>query len=162
MRIGLSVSGPNQSATVDQAIGIETGGMLLFDSVQATWNLLENSVGQSLRSAHEAGLNVIVKEGLANGRLTARNVAPDFAEQLSSLKQIASERETTVDALALAAVAGQNWVTTVLSGASTVEHLQSNLAASNVDWNDELAKRLEPLVEAPDEYWSRRSELAWN
>ena len=162
MQIGLSVSGPNQSATVDQAIAIEFDDVRLFDSVQATWNLLETSAGQSLASAHECGLKVIVKEGLANGRLTSRNVAADFGKKLASLKKVADERGTTVDALSLAAVANQPWVTTVLSGASTVEHLQSNLLAANVVWDNELTEKLGSLVEAPDEYWRRRSELAWN
>lgn len=162
LQIGLSVSGPNQAATVDQAVAVEFDGVRLFDSVQATWNLLEVSAGQSLQTAHESGLKVIVKEGLANGRLTTRNDAPDFGEKLALLKGIADERGTTVDGLALAAVANQPWVTTVLSGASTVEHLHSNLAAAGVDWNLELAQRLSQLVEPSGEYWRRRSELAWN
>jgi aryl-alcohol dehydrogenase-like predicted oxidoreductase len=41
-----------------------------FDTVQATWNLLERSAGPVLAEAHAAGLGVIVKEALANGRLT--------------------------------------------------------------------------------------------
>ena len=43
-----------------------------FDSVQATWNLLERSAEGALRQAHEAGLGVIIKEALANGRLGPR------------------------------------------------------------------------------------------
>ena len=105
---------------------------------------------------------MIVKEGLANGRLTLRNTASDFAKKLSMLKEIADRRETSVDALALAAVANQPWVTTVLSGASTIEHLNSNLLAENVQWDNELEKKLQPLVEPPGEYWHRRSQLAWN
>ncbi|MFO0957208.1 MAG: aldo/keto reductase [Isosphaeraceae bacterium] len=42
-------------------------------------NLLERSAGDALAEAHAAGLGVIVKEGLANGRLTGRNDSPDFA-----------------------------------------------------------------------------------
>ena len=51
----------------------------LFDAVQATWNLLEPSAGPALAEAHAAGVGVIVKEALANGRLTARNDDPAFA-----------------------------------------------------------------------------------
>lgn len=162
IQIGLSVSGPSQSTTIDQAVEIEFDGVRLFDSVQATWNLLETSAGSSLRSAHESGLKVIVKEGLANGRLTHRNVAPDFSEKLSFLKGIAEDRETSVDALALAAAANQPWVKTVLSGASTVEHLKSNLLAGIVAWDDELEARLTPLAEPAQEYWRLRSKMAWN
>ena len=44
--------------------------------VQATWNLLEPSAGPALAAAHEAGLGVIIKEAVANGRLTDRGDAP--------------------------------------------------------------------------------------
>lgn len=37
---------------------------------QATWNLLEQSAGEALLEAKEAGMDVIIKEGVANGRLT--------------------------------------------------------------------------------------------
>ena len=43
------------------------GDTPLFDCVQATWNVMEQSAGPALLEAHEAGLEVIVKEALANG-----------------------------------------------------------------------------------------------
>ena len=67
VRIGLSVSGTSQRATVERAL--EVGG---FDAVQATWNLHERSVEPALEAAAAAGLTVYVKEGLANGRLAGR------------------------------------------------------------------------------------------
>ena len=67
VRIGLSTSGPEQGKTVERAI--ETGG---FDTVQATWNVLEPSAGPALAHADEAGMGVIIKEAVANGRLTSR------------------------------------------------------------------------------------------
>ena len=41
--------------------------------MQATWNLLEPSAGPALAEARAAGMGVIIKEALANGRLTSRN-----------------------------------------------------------------------------------------
>ena len=67
LAVGLTVSGPRQAETVERAL--ELG---LFDAVQATWNLLERSTSEVLERAHTAGLVVIVKEALANGRLTVR------------------------------------------------------------------------------------------
>ena len=80
------------------------GGRSVFDCVQATWNLLEPSAGPALQEAHAAGLGVLVKEALANGRLTARNDAPDFARQRRLLEEVAGRLGTTLDALALAVV----------------------------------------------------------
>jgi aryl-alcohol dehydrogenase-like predicted oxidoreductase len=124
--------------------------------VQATWNLHERSAGPALAAAHEAGLGVIVKEALANGRLTARGAGS------GALADAARERATTPDALALAAVLAQPWADVVLSGAATVDTLRSNLGALDVAWDADLDERLATLVEPAEEYWERRSELAWN
>jgi aryl-alcohol dehydrogenase-like predicted oxidoreductase len=149
VRIGFTATGPRQAATIEHAL--EVGG---FDAVQATWNLHERSATDALAAAHEAGLGVIVKEALANGRLTARDDAD------GRLTAAARERGTTPDALALAAVLAQPWVDVVLSGVATVDTLRSNLAALEVDAPAE--EELAALEEPPEEYWERRSELAWN
>jgi aryl-alcohol dehydrogenase-like predicted oxidoreductase len=150
IRIGLSVTGADQPATIDRARAV--GG---FDAVQATWNLLERSAAEALARAHDAGLQVYVKEALANGRLTGRGSA-------GALAAAARERGTTEDALALAAALAQPWADVVLSGAATVEQLESNLAARTLTWDAELERRLAGLVEEPAAYWAARAELPWN
>jgi aryl-alcohol dehydrogenase-like predicted oxidoreductase len=50
----------------------------------------------------------------------------------------------------------------VLSGAATVEQLQSNLCATAVLWDEEAERRLNALREDPKEYWGLRGGLAWN
>jgi aryl-alcohol dehydrogenase-like predicted oxidoreductase len=162
LRIGLSLSGPNQAETLRRAMEVRVDGERLFDSVQATWNLLEPSAGPALQEAHEAGMGIIVKEALANGRLTARNDDPAFASQRRLLDEQASRLETTPDALALAAVLAQPWADVVLSGAVTAEQLLSNLAALRVPWDDQARQRLLQLAEAPQQYWTRRAQLPWN
>lgn len=162
LRIGFSVSGPNQASTIQKALSINAASGQLFDSVQATWNLLERSASEALEQAHAAGMRVIVKEGLANGRLTPRNAEPEFESKLAQLNRIADSLDTTVDALSLAAVWNQPWVSTVLSGASVSEHLKSNLAATKVTWSDLVSQELDSLTEVSEEYWNRRSTLAWN
>jgi aryl-alcohol dehydrogenase-like predicted oxidoreductase len=150
LAIGVSVTGDRQAETIRRALEVE-----VFDTVQATWNLLERSAGAALAEAHDAGLGVIVKEVLANGRLTARGGD-------SLLAQIAAERGTNPDALAFAAAIAQPWADVVLSGATTVEQLRSNLTALDVGYDEELDRRLAPLVEEPGQYWSTRAALPWN
>ena len=150
IRVGLSVTGPEQAGTIDRAR--DTGG---FDTVQATWNLHERAAEESLARAHEAGLVVLVKEALANGRLSPR-AAPD------ALAAAARERGAGEDALALAAALARPWADVVLSGAATVAQLRSNLAALEVAWDDELEQRLSGLVEEPAAYWQARAGLPWN
>jgi aryl-alcohol dehydrogenase-like predicted oxidoreductase len=150
--VGLTVTGARQAATIERAL--EVGG---FDAVQATWNLHERSATAALAAAHEAGLGVIVKEALANGRLTDRGAAHD-----GRLAAAAAARATTPDALALAAVLAQPWVDVALSGVATVDTLHSNLGALDVAWDAELDDELAALAEPSEEYWERRSALAWN
>jgi len=160
--IGLSLSGAQQAAALTQALSVTVDGVRLFDAVQATWNLLEQSAIMALHAAHELGLVVIVKEALANGRLTLRNNTPAFAPKLHLLQQEATRLQTTVDALALVAVLAQPWATIVLSGAATVAQVESNVLALAVKWDEEAAALLLPLVETPDHYWAQRSDLTWN
>lgn len=162
LAIGFSVSGPRQAEVIERALGVSVGGERLFDAVQVTWNLLEPSTGAILQRASEAGLGVIVKEAVANGRLTSRNDSPDFARQRALLEEAASELGTTIDALALAAVLAQPWCDVALSGAARVDHLRSNVAALDVAWTADIAGRLAALAEEPEQYWATRSALEWN
>jgi aryl-alcohol dehydrogenase-like predicted oxidoreductase len=146
VRVGVTVSGTSQPATIEQALELD-----LFDAVQATWNLCERSAAPALAAAHAAGLTVYVKEALANGRLAGREAIPELAAA-------AADNGATPDALALAAVLAQPWADVVLSGASTVEMLHSNLAAVGLELDlDALAGLAEPA----EAYWAARSELPW-
>lgn len=159
--MGLTVSGPRQAEVIERAVSLTVAGERLFDTVQATWNLLETSAGPALAAAAGAGMGVVVKEALANGRLTPRNSEPDLAPKLASLEAEAQRLNTVIDGLALAAALAQPWATTVLSGAARADHLRSNVGALDVAWDAQAAERLASLAEPPEEYWQRRSELEW-
>jgi aryl-alcohol dehydrogenase-like predicted oxidoreductase len=145
--IGLTATGARQADTIDPAVATTA-----FDAVQATWNLHERTASDALARAHGAGMRVIVKEAVANGRLTGRAAPP-------ALAAAASERGVGPDALAIAAALAQPWSDVVLSGASTEAMLESNLAAREVTVEPGF---LAELAEPADEYWARRSELSWN
>ncbi|MCG3211361.1 MAG: hypothetical protein FOGNACKC_05005 [Anaerolineae bacterium] len=162
LAIGLSLSGPAQAETLQKALTVEFDGVRLFDTVQATWNLLETSAGPALQAARSAGVGVIIKEALANGRLTPRNTDPAFADKLALLQQQARRLDTSIDALALAAVLAQPWADVALSGAATVAQLQSNLRALTVAFDAAAGEALSALVEPPQVYWATRQKLAWN
>ena len=67
--MGLSLSSATQSDVLRAALATEVEGERLFSSCQVTYNLLEQSAHAALLEAHNAGVSVIVKEGVANGRL---------------------------------------------------------------------------------------------
>ena len=147
--VGLTVTGPDQAATIDKAIATRQ-----FDSVQATWNLIERSAGEALQRAADSGMRVIVKEALANGRLAGREPVPVLERASRSLG-------TTPDAVAIAAAMSQPWADVVLSGVATVDQLKSNMLARGVALGPGLVEELEVLREPADVYWERRSALDW-
>jgi aryl-alcohol dehydrogenase-like predicted oxidoreductase len=138
LAIGISVSGPRQAEVIRRALAVSVDGVNCFQSVQATWNLLEPSAGPALADAHDAGWGVIIKEALANGRLASR------------------------DHVAMAAAIANPWVDVVLSGAVTEAQVRSNAAALAEHLSpDELAE-LSKLAEPADQYWKERGRLAWH
>jgi aryl-alcohol dehydrogenase-like predicted oxidoreductase len=154
--VGLTTSGPQQADVVRAAIGIEIDGGPLFGSVQSTWNVLERSAGAALAEAHEAGVGVIVKEALANGR-----VVRDPAERTGAIRSLAERLGTGVDAVAIALVLAQPWCDVVLSGAVTSEQVVSNARAADLSLSQEDVRALDPMIEQADAYWAERSALPW-
>jgi aryl-alcohol dehydrogenase-like predicted oxidoreductase len=154
LTIGLSLSGARQGAVLERALGVQSGGKRLFGAVQATWNLAERSVAPALQRAKEAGLLVLVKEVLANGRLAGVQAPPALIREATQLGG-------TPDAVALAASLAQPFTDVALSGAATREQLIQNLRALELDGED-IAARLPELSEAPQRYWETRAGLPWN
>ncbi len=161
VRVGFSTSGPDQAGAIERALALHVDGVRLFDTVQATWNLLEPSAGPALAAAHDEGVGVIVKEALANGRLVGRDEDEGFVRTRRRLRTQAERLETSLDALALAAVLAQPWADVVLSGAVTVGQLGSNLRAAHLRWDDEAQAALGEIAEAPAAYWRRRAAMPW-
>jgi aryl-alcohol dehydrogenase-like predicted oxidoreductase len=171
-KMGLSVSGPAQGDVIRTALNIKTlpspsssasssssssSPTPLFDSVQCTWNVLEQSAGPALLEAYETGrVTIIVKEGLANGRVFANEHIVAAARDLA----------TTPDALALACILAQPFRPSVLSGAVTPDQLSSNFAAGPLLARDDFHRLLPTLLEQcrmdSQAYWDERSQLAWN
>jgi aryl-alcohol dehydrogenase-like predicted oxidoreductase len=156
--IGLSSSGPGQAATIRRALEVTADGVGPFACVQATWNLLEPSAGPALAEASAAGWGVIVKEAVANGRLTPHGQGPAAA----ALGRVAARHGAGVDAVALAAVLANPWTDVVLSGAVTPAQLEANLAALRVELTPEDLDELALLAEPPERYWQERAGLSWS
>jgi aryl-alcohol dehydrogenase-like predicted oxidoreductase len=93
----------------------------------------------------------VVKEAVANGRLTAAGGPP------APLTALAAARGVTEDAIALAAALAQPWASVVLSGAVTRAQLGENLAALTVGQLPALG-----LAEAPGAYWAQRAARPWH
>jgi aryl-alcohol dehydrogenase-like predicted oxidoreductase len=141
--------------------------------VQATWNLLERGAESALGDAHDAGMKVVVKESLANGRLThesgkgeegsgTRGNDDVFSAPVARIRELAESRGTTVEMLALAAALSRPWADVVLSGAATVGQIQSTVAALELSYDDALDEQLRSAAVGSAEYWRGRSSFTWN
>ncbi|SDO85663.1 Predicted oxidoreductase [Klenkia soli] len=148
--LGFSTSGPRQADAVRRGVALQVAGAPLFSAVQSTWNLLETSAGPALAEAADAGFRVLVKEGVANGRLTTRGLPAD-----SPVRTAAAAAGVGPDAVALAAALTQPWASVVLSGAVTPEQLRANAQARG------LSVDLPDLAETPEAYWATRGGLPW-
>jgi aryl-alcohol dehydrogenase-like predicted oxidoreductase len=157
LTVGLSLSGSDQALVARRALAVEVDGLNPFSCVQATWNVLETSAGPALAEVHAEGWGVIIKEALANGRLSPRGTEP----ALSVLQEAATEHSSTVDAVAIAAAMAQPWADVVLSGGVTPDQVQSNVAAAELSLSDGDLARLRGLARDPVQYWNERRETRW-
>ena len=168
-KIGLSVSGPNQDDIIREALKIYVPAAdaseerkqpkrRVFDSVQCTYNILEQRPATALKEAHDAGMDIIVKEGLANGR----------ALRHPKLLELSQKMACSPDQLALGAIVAQPWKPTVLSGAVTADQLRSNFASVEerlmaTSEGKEILRELMEVCRVDSEvYWKERTQLKWN
>ncbi|GAA1062070.1 aldo/keto reductase [Agromyces bracchium] len=149
--VGISTSGPHQADALDAARTLPDSP---FGTVQATWNLLEPSAGPALARAHDAGWFVVVKEAVANGRLTPAGDETDAAA-------LAAADGQGLDALAIGTARAQPWADVVLSGAMTPEQLDANLASRAPATDAAVLAALAALAEQPEAYWAARSARTW-
>lgn len=172
--IGLSVSGPNQGDVIRESLKLrvpisddndnnlqqQQTQQRLFDSVQCTYNILEQRPNEALIDAHKAGIDIIIKEGLANGRALLH----------PKLIQISHQLDCKPDQLALGAILSQPFQPRVLSGAVSVEQLGSNMSSLDVQeiFISSKAGQLsldrlmcDCRIES-EAYWKDRSALKWN
>jgi aryl-alcohol dehydrogenase-like predicted oxidoreductase len=172
IRAGLSVSGAGQDVAIRRSLEVRRDGERVFDSVQATWNLLERGAEPALQDAHAAGMKVVVKESLANGRLTeggtrdegrgTREKADVLFPSVRRIGKLAEARRTTIEKLALAAALARRWADVVLTGAATVDQIWSGITALQLRWDAELEEQLRSVAIDSDEYWRARSSFRWN
>ena len=156
--VGLSLTGPHQDKTLQKALSIKRNGTPLFRSVQATWNLLEQSAARQLIIAKENGCLIIVKEAMANGRIATLDSNHLTSRQIEKIRMASETYQLSPDQLAINAAMQQPFTDIVLSGAATPSHLISNL--QRTDRRIDL-EQLDGLTEAPEEFWEKRSKLRW-
>ncbi|MDJ1482905.1 aldo/keto reductase [Cytophagaceae bacterium YF14B1] len=146
-------------------------GWASFIGLQIEYSLLERtSEGELIPMAQELGLGVMpwspLKQGILTGKYTRENEnsqstgrysQPDLPESthtiIDRLREIASQQNTTIAAVALAWVMAQPGISSTLIGARTIGQLQQNLEALSVSLTPDdltyLNEVSEPVLNFP-------------
>ena len=158
IEIGISTSGPSQAETIKKLLEINKVENL-FTFIQCTINILEQSCQQILIEASESKINIIAKEIFANGRLSAAN--KEFHQkEILILRNLALDLNLSLEELSLIWAYQQKYINIVLTGAATVEQLQSNIDA--ISKRDLTLPNLLELGTSKESYWQSRKSLKWN
>jgi aryl-alcohol dehydrogenase-like predicted oxidoreductase len=154
IQIGLTVSGPNQKVIIEKALSTKIDGNDLFDSYQVTYNIFEQDTFSALQLLKKKGKLLIIKEGLANGRV--------FTTVNPLLKELSIKYNVGIDAIALRFCLDSVNADIVLSGASDSKQLIENLKANSFVLVEEDISKLKRRSLKPESYWYERSQLTWD
>lgn len=154
LSIGLTSSGDNQNIVLQKAAAIKINDAFLFDAFQVTYNVLEQTTFDVLTTLIQQGKKIIIKEGVANGRI--------FNNTPALLSRLATKYNVGIDAIALRFIIDSLNPFVVLSGAFSKNQLQENLKALDFELTSEELISLKTLSLQPEYYWSERKALAWN
>jgi aryl-alcohol dehydrogenase-like predicted oxidoreductase len=147
----------------------EMHGWVRFVSIQSHYHLLERDIEREIIPACQyAGIGILPYFPLAGGFLTGKYksgepappgsrgessqyvqrymTGPNF-EKLEALKDFAQERGHTLNELAHTWLLAQPQVSSVISGATRVEHVEANSAAANWDLTLEEVSQVNGILE---------------
>lgn len=148
----------------------EKSGWTKFVSIQPHYHMLERDIEKELVPACKYfGIGILPYFPLAGGFLTGkyqagqpapsgsrgesseyvqRYMKPDNYEKLEKLSAFAKKHSRSLNELAHAWLLAQPQVSSVISGATKVEHVQSNARASDWELAEEEVNQINALLEA--------------
>lgn len=162
LTIGITSSGINQLEILKKALDVEVDQKQLFDLYQVTYNVFEQSLLEIGDLFSQSNKKLVIKEALANGRVFPNEKYRHYSSTYAKLNQLALKYQVGVDAIALRFCIDSLPVFKVLSGASTEEHLVSNLKALDFKLTIEEVESLKECTVSAESYWSERKSLTWN
>jgi len=160
IEIGFTTSGNNQTEIIKKALKIKVNNKQLFSSIQATYNIFDQSLAEEIDILKNK--KVIVKEALANGRVFPNKNYTHYNEAYHTLKRLSLKYNVGIDAIALRFCSDTINPYTILSGASEPQHLISNLEVLNFQLTSSEIEELKRLSVHPNKYWEERKKLTWN
>jgi aryl-alcohol dehydrogenase-like predicted oxidoreductase len=161
LKMGITTTGENQVAIVNQALDVTVDGKPLFDTFQVTYNIFDQSLTALADTLEQLDKRVIIKEAMANGRIFPNKKYSHYKYAYKALQSLAEKYGVGLDAIALRFCADSIKVYSVLSGASILQHLRDNLKANDFTLEKNDLELLKQLAISPHTYWKERSQLNW-
>ena len=159
--IGLTTTGANQVEVLKKAVDIEIENEPLFSSFQSTYNIMEQSILKLKEIFLNTNRQLIIKESLANGRLIPNTSFKEHNGLYKYIAKLAHKYNVGTDAIAIRFCIDSFPEAVSLSGASSANQLQSNLAAKTFKLQKEEMGLLSRYKIAPTMYWDERKQLPW-
>lgn len=144
---------------LQKVVEIEKNDSRLFGLFQVTSNVFEQSLAAV---AEDLDAKLIIKEAMANGRVFPNTRYSHYSKAYDTLEQLAKKYNLGIDAIALRFCIDSIPIYKVLSGASTIDQLTSNLQVERFELEKEDVELLKRLVVSPNDYWEERKRLGWN
>ncbi|UXX78442.1 aldo/keto reductase [Reichenbachiella carrageenanivorans] len=157
--IGLSCTGDNQVDVLKYALDIQVEDQQLFDVYQVTYNILDQSLASIISELEDK--RVVIKEGLANGRLFRNENYSNYHRLYDRLEQMAEQYDVGIDAVALRFCLDTVDPFMVLSGAANAKQLRENLKANTFQLTQDEIAELKVFSQSPKAYWAERKQLSW-
>ncbi len=159
--IGLTSTGADQMEVVKKAADTVIENEPLFGSFQCTFNIMEQSVSALKAIFAATNRQLIIKESLANGRLIPSPSSREHDGLYRYITQLADKYRVGTDAIAIRFCLDSFPEAVTLSGASSINQVQSNLAANNFILEREEMELLKSYKIDPAMYWDERKQLSW-
>ncbi len=162
MRIGLTTTGHNQLEVLKAALDVHINGKPLFEVFQVTYNVFDQSLLAAKEELHAQNKRIVIKEGVANGRVFPNVNYPNYQQAYQVLEKLATQYNVGMDAIALQFCRQTMEPFKVLSGASRVYQVNENVKAAEICLAEAEIAALKRLAVDPELYWNERKLLPWN
>lgn len=159
--IGLTTTGVSQVEVLKKAVDIAIENEPLFGSFQCTYNIMDQSILQLKEIFLDSNRQLIIKESLANGRLIPNTSFKEHSLLYKYITKLADKYNVGPDAIAIRFCIDSFPGAVTLSGASSADQLQSNLAVKNFKLEKQEMDMLSSYRIEPTMYWDKRKQLSW-
>lgn len=155
------------AAHLERAVGIAKANGYHPPSVeQPRYNMLDRYIElEVMETTTQHGMGIVVWSPLGGGLLTGkynktipegsraattqfvkREIIPENIQKITQLQTIANELNLTTGQLALAWILRRPEISSAITGATKVEHVESNMQASGIVLENEIINRIEEIL----------------